>query len=299
MQYETVWYTPNEPPFLVDEIKKTLPAKVVDELIPSKIYVTIEANNKEAISFLDEFFEIGKARRFVKRKSLEVDKKEIDNYDYFLISPRGVELGRAISAEIIRPTCDYEPCPVGSQIKLPVRITRNRANKLGIATIGRAWGHTNEFLMSAKLKGLFDANSISGLEYTRCVMHGDHKEGAESLEAPFYAKIIQYATDHANAIFLNESCYCNRHSVIFSSRLDGCYVSRSEFGGKDFISVEGVIVENKHYHYRSRSLIVSRRVLRILLKDRIAGLMKMGSKFGERFLPIMPCESDISIWNYN
>ncbi len=300
MRYETISYIPFCSPYILAEILETLPESITNEFIrgPNIIYVTVDARKKEIVAYLDDLFDIGKLHRFKKSHHLEIQKDEIDNYDYFLIILRGIQLNRHLHVEITPPTCDYEACPVGSRLIMPVNVSRDLARRLGLAVIGRAWGQEPEILVSAATKQLLQESGIKGLSYEPCFLFGSERKKDNSPEAPFLARPIHGATDDADFIQINKSTYCERHAIIFTYMFSGRHITRKEIGNYDIVAVQGVRIGDEHYFYRSHHLIVSRGLLKILLKNKVSGLTGIGFHHGEKFLPIMPVTSDRSLYNY-
>lgn len=301
MRIETVRYVPSRPPFILADIIKMLPEKIVGELRNSgrEIYVTVDANKFETVAFLDDYFSISQSDQFYKRTDLEIDKKDIDDFDYFLISPQVLQLGCGINADITRPSCDFEPCPIGSHIIKPVTVTQAKCRTLGIAGIGRAWGgFVSEMLVSAMTKKLFDENGITGLTYEPCILQKESKKTGGDLEVPFFAEIDHWATDEAIAMRLDESCYCQKHSIIFTYRLKGRQVKRCQLANKDIVGIKGLSVEGKEYLYRQYHILISRRTLQLLLRYKIPGLMAIGFYLGQRFLPVILAGAEQSRLDY-
>jgi len=153
------------------DIKRSLPREIVSELIQDErlVYLTVESCKKDVVRYLDTHLNIGADKDFIRTTFLEASHQEIDNYDFFRITPNALEGGRYVFCNVTRPTCPSESCPVGAQLVGPVRMKMKTAKRIGIAELGRPWATHPELLISAGLRRLFEEGGMNGLcDYEPC-----------------------------------------------------------------------------------------------------------------------------------
>lgn len=288
MLYKTVTYMPLKPPYLIEEIKKELPDYIIDQLIqyPRSIYVSVEAYKNEIVEYLDKYFNIGTSHDFIKKVNLEIDKSEIYKFDYYNIIPRPLEMGREIFGNIVRPTCLTDTCPVGSRLLSPVRITTNKCKTVGFAEIHRPWGQPVELVITSRVKELFDSNGVTGLEYEPCVINDDALRNESEIDPPYIARISRRIGMYAEDIKIGKYI-CEKHSILMSFQLFGKWISKDDLSVDDFQAIDKIIVNGRVYYFHNHGFIVSRKVLEILLKYKIQGLVDMGFFLGQKFLPVI------------
>ena len=289
MRYETAAYLPIKKPYVYKDIVLNFPAEIVNQLIKSdnKLYVEVETSKTEVVKFLDDYFYIGKRKDFKKFISLEVDKKEIAFFTHFTILPRCLEWDREIFSNIIRPQCvESKACPVGAKMLSPVRVSVKKSKRIGIAEIFGPWSKERILVLSPVLKKLFDENGITGLEYERCVLDdGDRfsdPEGAPPYVARVKTKIRKYAEDITHIKYL-----CSKHKIMQWFELFDACIYEEDLPKDDFLSVDHVMVKGVTYNYMRNSLMITRKVLELLLKNRIRGLSTMCVYLNEKFLPVV------------
>ena len=300
MKCETVSYIPLKPPWAISDIVIGLPEWVQKQLSydPREAYVTVDTVKKDVVEYLDRAFRVSHSNAFKKMVKLEIDRAEIDSYDYFIIMPKVYQLGKGIFGSVKRPTCDSESCPVGASLVLPLRITPTLCRRIGIGFLHHLWPQYWEFLLSSKVKHIFESEGITGLEYAPCIVETSKGKSVKDVEPLHLAKPIHLTEDYAESITINKGTFCEKHSVIFSYQMMGHHVRRSNLSGHDFACVERVSIGAREYRYSRHHLIVSRKVVKSLLNHRISGLVPIGFYHGERFLPIMATGAEQSEFNY-
>jgi len=297
---ERAIYVTLKPPWALNDIVKGLAECVKKELSndPREVYVTVDTNKADVVEYLDREFDVSRHEAFKKVVHLEINKKEIDSYDYFRIMPKAYELGKGIYGAVKRPTCNTESCPIGASLILPLRITPAICRRIGIGCLFHRWPQPWELLLSTRVKQIFESEGISGLEYVECIVETRGGHVVKEMEPLYLATPARLLYDYADSILINKGTFCEKHSVIFSYQLFGNHVCRSDLAGYDFNSVERVKIGSKEYIYSRHHLIVSRKVVKLLLAHKIPGLLPIGFYHGERFLPIMPVNADVSLYNY-
>ena len=288
MRYETVAYLPMKPTYDYDEIIEMLPDNITKELVKDsrQIYVTVEASKKEIVEYLDMFFSIAKREVFRKNVLLEVDKSEIDNFSHYSIMPNTLEMGRDIVGDIIRPTCSKDACPVGARLSSPLRISTQKATKIGFYKLYRPWGQPCELLVSSQVKTLFESEGIKGLSYEPCIFTDNDIAKVRGCEPLYLARIKRKVYDHADEI-MSQKYICRKHNMIYNFCLFGDTIYEDDVMGHDFIEICGVEVKEKTYEYHVHKMMVSRLVLEVLLKHKIRSLSAMCVYLNEKFLPVL------------
>ncbi len=272
------------------EMIKKMPANIKGQLLQhpagGQDCILAETKKSDLVTFLDNFLKIEK-NEFGRTRHIEIDEDEIGNYDYYYIRLRVLNWGEHITYEFNRPTCKTDACPYGAQITTPTRIKSEKIRSLGLAKIYDIWNFGTRFVISEKLKEIFDSNGITGLKYEPCLIEykKDKKTEAKIFEDRFYvATIVPAMSQRADRIFLYS--WCKKHSTIIS--YDACnltYVRDNMIEG-DFQIVDRIIVKGKEYYYILPFWFVSRKVLNILLENKIADMRPIGLYLKKSFMPV-------------
>jgi len=298
MIIEYFWYSPVIKKYGRDhlgsaEMIKKMPANIREQLLqhPSggQNCILVEAKKINIVAFLDDFLKI-EQNEFDRTRHIEITEDEICNHDYYYIGLRVLNWGEQITYEFNRPTCKNDACPYGAQIISPTRIKSERIRSLNLAKIFDIWDFGVRFVISEKLKEIFDFNGITGLKYEPCLIEHRKakKEESNKFEGRFFvAEIIFSVSQRAKNIFLRPDYYCKKHSIIF--RYDGIcerVTSRDAILQNDFQFINRVIVKGKEYHYGIPMFFVSRKVLNILLANDVTDLRPIGIYFKKGFMPV-------------
>jgi len=287
MRYETAAYVPMQPTYDYDEIIKMLPGSITKELVKERrLYVTVETSKKMVVEYLDNFFDIAKREVFRKNVLLEVDKSEIDNFSHYSVMPNTLEMGCHITGDIARPTCSKDACPVGARLSSPLRISAQKAKKIGFYKLYRPWGQPCELLVSSQVRKLFESEGIKGLSYEPCLFTDDDSAKNRQVEPLYLARIKRKVYEYADEI-KSQKYICRKHCVIYSSCLFGGTIYEEDVMGHDFVEICGVKVKEKTYEYHVHRMIISRLALEILLKHKIRSLAIECVYLNEKFLPVL------------
>jgi len=301
MRYETATYLSLKTPYDFKEIIKNFPAEIVNQLIQSDntLYVEAETTKTDVVKFLDNFFEIGVEKKFRKHILLEVDKKEINNFSHFSILPRFLEWDKEIFCNIIRNQCnECQVCPADVKILSPVRVGVKKSKKIGIAEM---FGHKSKertLVLSPVVKKIFDDNNITGLEYERCIL--DDRDTLTEPEGapPYIARVQNKACNYAGDITCIQYL-CSKHKILQSFKYLDIFLYAEDLPDVDFVSVDRVVVQGEIYNYMRNSLIITRKVLELLLKNKIRGLTTRCVYLNEKFLPVILSTRNNSKINQN
>jgi len=274
-----------------DETVKKMPVNIKEQLLQhpycSQGCILAETKKSDLIAFLDNFLKIEK-NEFDRTRHIEITEEEIDKYDYFLVGLRVLNWGEHITYEFNRPTCKTDACFWGAQITSPTRIKSEKIRSLSLAKIYDIWNFGVRFIISEKLKEIFDLKGITGLKYEPCLIEHkkDSKTEAQIFKDGFYvATIVSAVTQKADQIFIHS--WCKKHSTIFS--YDACNVTYEQGNliKGDFQMVNRIIVRGKEYDYILPFWFVSRKVLNILLANKVADIRPIGLYFKKSFVPVV------------
>ena len=150
----------------VFEMRRNLPTDIERELIQHKDFeyrLAVSTDKKDTIQYLDKILR-AKRKNFSRRHHIEITEDEIENHDYFFIDLRTLDWKKQVDYEITRPTCSYEACTWGAKRTSPTRIYSRRIRSLNLARICDIWSLEVRFVISGKLKDIFDHAGITGLE---------------------------------------------------------------------------------------------------------------------------------------
>jgi hypothetical protein len=185
--------------------------------------------------------------------------------------PKDLEDNKDVFFDLSRPTCSLEWCPWGSKRTSPVTITPKAMKRLGIARVGRIWDfQTVELIVSRDVRVLFDAAKVTGLEYEACWPTGP--EQRRQGEPPAYlARVTDGTYQCAEDVDVGRN-YCPEHSIAIGPYPFCLWTPRDALLAKDFQMLHTIRVRGKDY-YRYMSLwIVARRILELLLSNKVPGL---------------------------
>ena len=205
----------------IPDVLKFLPEDIIKELLPKPnklcaIDLDIETNKTEIIRRLDKI--LSDKFTFSKARHIEVAKHEIDNYDYFFIDVKNLDWKTHVLYVFDRPSCLHETCPWGTKITSEIRIANKIVGKYDFAKISEVWGTDVKFLISERIKKLFDENSITGLDYEICGIEPSTKINKGDIvdkNQYFIAKVITSYKKMASNIRLRD--YCKKHSIIIDA----------------------------------------------------------------------------------
>ncbi|MDY0165552.1 MAG: hypothetical protein RBS80_03365 [Thermoguttaceae bacterium] len=275
-------------------IRRGLPSHIRDRLARSRLEecICIDSRDHDAERFLDDLLKIDTRRDYLKWRYVEVSKRQLDRFPFYNICPRCYEAEHRVFFDFKRPTCNHwgTCCPSGYERISPVRIVPNVISSLGIGRIGDAWHVEVDLLVSADVKRLFDDNSVTGLTYEPCeIGTKNHREDGFGTVA-YVARIEPRVYSVSDHIEFGTSC-CPVHQVItlsyssFNER-----IPRSRFGPEDFHVIEGVQVGERRYRTQTLRWVVSSRVVKLLLREKVKGLLVCTSMLNEKFVPLVNLE---------
>jgi len=274
----------------IEDIKKQLPRRVSDQLIrypDFKTTISVEVGKRDVVAYLDEIMNI-KTNDFSKRYNIEIYEDEIGKYEYFFVGLRDLDWRKHIDYDVSRPTCKtIETCPHGAQRTSPTTIRSERIRSLDLAKINDIWELKVRFVVSERLRDIFERNGITGLKYEPCLIErrkGEEGETKSFNEKLYVGEITAAIAQYASNVFLHY--YCKKHRIIIAFDICNVVTPREAILESDFQVINRVIVKGKEYYYRTPTFFVSRKVLKILLDNKIADLRKRGTYFGKSFVPV-------------
>lgn len=319
-----VKYEPNIVQKII-EIRNCLPDFVKQAMIkphydPYGYYQTViklNAKYRKAVEYFDnELRELIASGQCMRRRDIYIDEKEISDYSYFYILPEHIEYHKYVFADVKMPSCtkkilvsgsveDIMDCFIGSQLLSPVKLKRQKTEKYDIAVLNYPWEKEVVLLLSARMKNIFESESITGLvyepaqfikaahriDYVRSdgISHMIYKEVPDdnpvTLENPYVARIPHKMYVKADKIFFSKF-RCETHSSLdHEVGLENPRILKKEIGNTDFFQIEGVCVEGRIYPYNNNYFRISRKALEILLKNDGKGLHWVDSIIKSKFAP--------------
>lgn len=162
---------------LPDFVRQAMMKLPYDRYGYHKTVIEINSQNREAVEYLDnELRELIATGQCMRRYDIEIDKKEIPNYLYFYILPVPLEYHKYVFADVKMPSCskktlvfgstyDIMDCYIGAQLLSPVKLKRQKAGKLDIATLNYPWEKEIVLFLSARMKRIFESEGVTGLIY--------------------------------------------------------------------------------------------------------------------------------------
>jgi len=271
-----------------------LPGSIKAELIPRRKFdyeLAVETHKADVIAYLDKVMRVDRYE-FSRARHVEITKDEIENYDYFFIDVRTMDWKKHIDYEVARPTCKRDGCPWGARRTSPTRIYSRCIRGVNIARISDIWHIGTRFVISERLKALFDAAGVTGLAYEPCLI--EHRKPDKSAPVVFsdrlyVGEIRASAAERADKIFMHY--YCRKHRVIIDFDRCNLRIPRAHVLPYDFQMADRLTVGRKEYIQIHPTWFVSRRVVKILLEHARQDLRPRGYYLKQLFLPV-PLEDE-------
>lgn len=299
--------------------RKSTPQWVQEHFLPEPPYsgghyIIVDLKNKEVVDYLNELFGGMICNKECSRKySFEIDEDEISNYGFFNIYPECLEYGRYTFGNCRMPDCGgYYPgspsqcCTVGEKLLSPVKVKKKKAGKLDLAQLHYG-GKDIVLLVSARLKRIFDAEGVTGLDYESAgfldavkkvdyhkadgISYITYKEIVEEdspvIEPPYLARITQTIYSRADEVVISDTV-CPVHDMFRFRKLVNLWIIPEGIHTEDFFQVEGVQVEGRAYNYQLNKFYISRKVLEVLIKYKaMKGFWIMGPFLKTKFEPVV------------
>jgi len=269
----------------LDEIKRQLSKSVLNELLHAPHTVCIESNKSDAIKYLDEF--LVKKRGFGRDHCIEVIENEISNYNYYFVDLESFSWGMQVFYDIQKPTCSHETCPWGFKITSPIEISDKIVGTFDIARAFSIWDLTIKFIVSARIKRLFDEKEVTGLKYSTCSVRNNDKQlkQTDNMDTVYYVAEIT-SSYCRNAKSVNIRDYCKKHSIALDCQgVNLTYPIQSMTSKDDFQMIDKLAVGKKVYNIRPW-FFLSRRVLRMLINTNARALKTMALFTKNGFTPV-------------
>lgn len=270
-------------------IYNNIPLGIKEELIDYRRFqpeLWIEKSKKDIISYLDNHYrQYIKNLDCIKCPCLEIDEQEIDHYTHFQIIPDSLQMGSYMSGSFLRPTCPVDGCFVTMRLLNPLRIRLKKAKKIGIGHLVFRNKKTVLFI-SAHLKNLFDSAGVTGLEYEPMLFDDRDMHEEYGISPPFVARIQKQIASRGDEIY-RDDFLCPEHRIVNRLSVRNSCIARDGLPEDDFLEVDRLCFEGEVYNYRANEFMVSRKVLKILLDNKIKGLYKFSFFLDKPFEPIM------------
>ncbi len=275
----------------VSDVVERVPQAIITELsnpplVVNNISLYVETKKKAVIKYLDEILTKQKVA-YDKARHIEVTKDEIEKYDYYYIDLTNLEWNSHIDYEVSKPTCTCEGCPWGARIMSPLKLRAKHTTKLNFGKCIDIWSLGVRFVVSQKLKNIFDSSGVTGLDYEPCVIQtGKRRWGSEmESENRFYtAEIRSSVRQKATEILLRS--YCKKHRIAISSTVIGRTIPRSHISKDDFQVINRVVVKGKEYFFKLPYFFVSKKVLKLLFENNISDLRSRAIFFENGLTPV-------------
>jgi len=264
------WHTQ----YLDAQAKDSLPSYLLDQLMPGAWGIQIDTSKTQAIEDIEKRLHIGKTDKFVKRKCVEVDKKEISNFSHFVIRPKRLGWKEHVFFEISSRICP--DCLWGVKISSPIQMRDGVLRGIG-SLGGIPLLHTKLLFLTPEVRNLFESEGITGLEYQQA----EKSDGTP--ESYFLANVTHHA-------YVTGSRIIAKHCV--HNTIGGAFVFDEQVPAEglknDFQMIDRVIVSGIEYSYDYPLLVVTGKALRLLLDHGVKKLDPMPCvMLKERFLPLI------------
>lgn len=292
MRYEFVSYWSIKDYDEYSRMVKELPEDIKIEFIKDRRLTDdpwVEAGKEEVIEYLDRVFSIGKSLDCRKDYDIEIDEEEIEGFTHFRIHPKDLEVDRSFFVDVGRPCCAIDGCFVGSRLLSLVKMKVKKAKSIGIAQLGRQWGKPVELVISAKLREIFDREGVTGLTYEPVEFVDADQYSDIPFQVPYLARITNSIYAEADDVVIYKTV-CHEHRISYLKYIHNQHISRESISGNDFVEICGVKSKGRVYNSHVNRFIITRKVLEILLDNKIKGLTDIGFFMKTKFSPCLLIE---------
>ncbi len=148
---------------------------------------------------------------------------------------------------------------------MPLKVSFRNIKNIDIAKISIV-DIRIRFIISERLRQEFDLQHVTGIKYEE--LEDEQKSRTDT--KIYVAEIIPSVAQTANDIELSD--YCSTHRIILTFILRDIRTPRANVGVEDFQMIDRVIVKGTEYYYAGPDFMISRKVLNILLKQKIKEL---------------------------
>jgi hypothetical protein len=280
------------------KVKQSLPAHINAALMKgtplTEDGIYVESTMANIVRDLDTLLGICTRTDFGRDHIVEVTESAVAGYDHFFIAPKVLYYNKQVFFEMSRPTCSSDICPWGARILSPITISPRVLKGLGIAYLSRWWNFKAiELIVSRAVRDLFLSEGITGLEYEECWPIGGHDDGKGGEPPAYVARMRNGSYQCAQNIDVGKN-YCKEHSIAIGPYPFGLWTPGEALSKDDFQMLTAIRASTKEV-FRYQSLwVISRRVLELLLRNRVSGLKQATVFLKEPFRPLLtddnPCE---------
>jgi hypothetical protein len=290
MQLKWSAYWPTERSVTVQQLKRRLRSEVKAELMSGTPIldngICIESSKVEAVKKLEDELGLPGNRGVIKTVHVEIDRKSLGEFQFFTIDPQTAAYDEDVFFDMRWPSCkQVAVCPWGVAITSAVTVLR-RAYKPYL--LGRILPHLEMavvLLVSGQVRAVLESTGIHGLEYMPCVLREPNGSSTQNNEC-LVARIRHKVAERASHIITGQN-YCPAHSTVQTPYVFDPRIERAEVAGHDFVEVNSVKVNEKVFWYYMPTWFVSRRVLEVLMDNKVPGLQRVTMILNEKFKPVL------------
>lgn len=197
--------------------REDLPHGIRSELMSGGMFdsiVAVDASKTSIVDALDRYYGIGKRKKFARDLRVEIDRRELDRYEYYFIHPRVLEWNRNVYFDEPLPSCVVEStCPYGITRQSPVTLKDTVARRIDVAIITLSWSGEIELIVSERIHHVLEDASVTGLAYEECVITG-RCEGHTPMCYPARVTGTGYPERGDDAILGN---HCRTHGTLHTA----------------------------------------------------------------------------------
>ena len=138
-----------------------------------------------------------------------------------------------------------------------------------------------------KTFNIFDKEAVTGLRYEPCSVDNSNSYKAEEVHrGNLYIATVEFGIpQHASDIFPRS--WCQEHHIIVSFDKCNLITRRKDVLDYDFQKLDRLIAKGQEYYYINPWWFISRKVLKILLENKVVGLKRYGIYLKQKFEPVV------------
>jgi hypothetical protein len=253
------------------QLRERLPQPLRERLLDDpvlRVGVCADAADAQLLGELDGAMHVGQSMDVVRRLKAEVDRANVAEYEYYLVSfPDLTPIRKSddvLSAQTVQEYLD------GIEFRWPAAPEMRVREVHGLRSLMERM-----FFVTTRTRELLEHSAVTGVQYVE--VRGDC----------WWMQVSRRVPCRADDIVLPTGDYDPATRSVAGPYLFGLRYERSDFGPEDLQLVDRIVVGNTTYLYRRPWLVASRRFVEICLLHKVNRLQAPNVLFKRGFVPVL------------
>ena len=136
---------------------------------------------------------------------------------------------------------------------------------------------TKMLVFTHEARELFESERVTGLDYQRC-------EGTHGASSPLVGTVVPSGYQTGSDIVAD---VCTEHGTVGGRFVFDLKTPRNALSEHDFQMIDRVKINEREYILHIPTLVVSRRVVELLTRQKLGRLLRVTTILNQKFLPIL------------